>query len=114
MKLYRVEGGVARLGPDMLIGLTKDQLAIRAHRVTVVNKLEGGAAVVRPNEALDFKVGETIRLQDDPPRNLIDILAPMEPPTTPIQKLAAEKTVDRHKRKAEEKRKAATKPGGKR
>lgn len=96
MKRYRVDGGVARLGPGEVVGLTNEQLALRAHRVEVVQKLaaENGVqtgAIVRAKELIEFKVGEQIALRDLP-RNLTDILVPLDKVETVTEKVAVEKT----------------------
>lgn len=70
---YRVEGGVAHVGTDMVLTLTKEQAAARAH---VLERVTGG---YRPKAPVQFKAGETIGLDVPPanlPRNLAVVLVP--------------------------------------
>lgn len=73
MERYRVVGGVARLGLGTVVGLTNDQLAPRRHLVDIVESLDDGA-VVRLRQPLDFKVGETIDMAEEPEKRLAGIL----------------------------------------
>jgi len=74
MERYRVVGGTARIGLGTILGLTAEQLAPRRHLVDIVAEGKDGAAVVRPRQSLDFKIGETIDLADEPEKRLDGIL----------------------------------------
>lgn len=75
---YRVEGGPAAVGSGAIIGLSNDQTAARVHRVDVLEKHEG-FNVVRAKEALEFKIGEVIRL-DRVDRYLEALLVSLDAP----------------------------------
>lgn len=63
MRFYKVEGGVAHVGTDMLLELTPQQVAARAH---ILEEVEGGWRARAP---LQFKAGEIIGI-DCAPENL--------------------------------------------
>jgi len=68
-----VEGGVAHVGTDMVLTLTKEQVAARAH---VLERVGGG---YRPKAPVQFKAGEAFGLDVPPaklPRNLAVVLVP--------------------------------------
>lgn len=69
---YIVVGRVAHVGTDMVLQLSKNQIAARAH---VLEKVKGGH---RPKAVVQFKKGEEIGITgkaDDLPRSLISVLA---------------------------------------
>lgn len=68
---YTVEGGVAHVGTDMVLQLSREQAAARAH---VLEEVKGG---YRAKSPVQFKAGETIGLDVSPdklPRNLAEVL----------------------------------------
>jgi len=70
---YKVEGGVAMIGTDMVLRLTKEQAAARAH---LLEKVSDG---YRPKAIVQFKSGETIEINATPdslPRPLAAVLVP--------------------------------------
>lgn len=70
---YVVQGGTAEFGTDMVLSLSKDQVAARAH---ALEEVEGGH---RPKSVVQFKVGETLgvdRAPDKLPGKLGEVLAP--------------------------------------
>lgn len=72
---YRVAGGVAHVGTDMVLTLGKEQAAVRAH---ALERVAGGW---RPRQVVQFKAGEIIGIDvahDDLPRGLADVLVPIE------------------------------------
>lgn len=76
---YRVEGGVAAFGIDMVLGLSKDQVAAR---VAHLEKVDGG---YRPTSVVQFKSGEELSVNckpDDLPRSLAVVLVPASKPRT--------------------------------
>ncbi|TPN79967.1 hypothetical protein [Mesorhizobium sp. B1-1-2] len=54
MRMYKVEGGVAHFGTDMVLKLSASQVAARAH---LLEEVEGG---YRPKAPIQFKSGEII------------------------------------------------------
>jgi hypothetical protein len=108
MKAFLVDGGVARMGPGQIVGLSQEQFELRGARVELVKKLEGKYLIARAVESIEFKVGEIIGL-DDLPRNLTDILKPLDKPETPVEQIAVEKSRERAVVKAREKAAATTK-----
>lgn len=76
---YKVEGGTAHIGTDMVLDLSKDQVEARAH---VLEKVEGG---YRPKTPVQFKAGEEIGIKGSPdalPRSLAVLLVPQGAKTT--------------------------------
>lgn len=72
---YRVEGGVAEIGADMLLRLSEEQIAARRHALEPVDQ----GKFWRPLQVLQFKVGEEIDLDRKPeqlPRSLAIVLVP--------------------------------------
>ncbi|TPK38697.1 hypothetical protein [Mesorhizobium sp. B2-5-3] len=63
MRMYKVEGGVAHVGTDMVLELSQAQVAARAH---LLEKVEGG---YRAQASVQFKEGEIIGI-DCAPENL--------------------------------------------
>jgi hypothetical protein len=94
MKRFRVDGGVARLGPAQLVGLTPAQFALREGRVDLVKQLGDKLVLAKTRELLEFKLGEVIAL-DELPRHLASILAPLEKVETPVEKIAADHAAGR-------------------
>lgn len=78
MLRYRVEHAPATIGAGALLGLSDDQIAVRAHRVQVVEQ-HPDFSVVKALEPLDFKIGEVIRL-DQVDRYLEGILVALDAP----------------------------------
>lgn len=77
---YRVEGGVAEIGADMVLKLTKEQASARAHALEEVKDVKGG---LRPTSIVQFKSGEEIEIvspaqHDALPRNLAVVLVPLD------------------------------------
>lgn len=73
---YVVMEGVAKFGTDMVLKLSKEQAASRAHNLEEVEK-----GRYRPKMIVEFKRGEEIELAvdyDDLPRNLAVVLAPAD------------------------------------
>lgn len=71
---YLVEGGIAHFGTSMILGLSDEQVAARAH---VLEAVEGGG--YRPTAPIQFKAGELIQIAGDPdnlPRPLAAVLVP--------------------------------------
>ncbi|MDR7220353.1 hypothetical protein [Aminobacter aminovorans] len=70
---YLVEGGIAHFGTNMILGLSDEQVAARAH---VLEEVEGG---YRPTAPIQFKAGELVEIPGDPdklPRPLAAVLVP--------------------------------------
>jgi hypothetical protein len=70
---YRVEGGAATIGADMVLTLSADQVAARRHMLEPVD----GGKHWRPRQVVQFKSGEIIGidvLPDDLPRSLDIVL----------------------------------------
>ncbi|RWC47961.1 MAG: hypothetical protein EOS55_13935 [Mesorhizobium sp.] len=63
MRMYKVEGGVAHIGTDMLLELSPQQVAAREH---LLEEVEGGYRAKAP---IQFKSGEVIGI-DCPPEHL--------------------------------------------
>lgn len=57
---YKVTGGTAEFGPDVVLQLLKAQVEPREHRL---EKVEGG---YRPRGVVQFKAGETVGLDCSP------------------------------------------------
>lgn len=53
---YRVESGPLRVGPGVILGLTDQQAAGRAHRL---NRIDVGFA---PTDVVEFKAGEVVEI----------------------------------------------------
>lgn len=72
---YRVEGGTAEVGTDMVLRLSKEQAAARAYALEAVGK------DWRPTKVVQFKAGEEIEILDvnhaDMPRTLSSVLVPL-------------------------------------
>lgn len=60
---YRVEGGVAVFGTDLVLVLDEKQVDARRHRLDRVEGIENG---YRPNSPVQFKDGETIGVECKP------------------------------------------------
>lgn len=74
---YRVEGGVASIGTDMVLTLDKAQAAARTHALEAVDN------GWRPKSIVQFKVGEVIGIDlalDAMPRSLSSVLVPESKP----------------------------------
>lgn len=71
---YRVEGGTAHVGTNMVLKLSKAQAEARAH---ALEQVEGGW---RPKQVVQFKFGEEIEIlgvnPDKLPRPLAMVLVP--------------------------------------
>jgi hypothetical protein len=77
---YRVEGGVAVVGADMLLLLTAEQVAARRHALEPVEDGKSGGNLWRPRHVVQFKSGEEIGIlaePDDLPRSLALVLVPL-------------------------------------
>jgi hypothetical protein len=73
---YRVEGGVAEIGADMLLRLSDAQVAARRH---ALEQAEDGKQW-RARHVLQFKSGEELGIDCDPedlPRSLSLVLVPL-------------------------------------
>jgi hypothetical protein len=82
MQNYRVNGGVISLGPGAVVGLSDQQAARRLPRMERI-----GGGLFRLREALDFKNGETIKvdLKDIPKRFRAVAVCIDTPPATPAE-----------------------------
>ncbi|WP_420578787.1 hypothetical protein [Oceaniradius stylonematis] len=88
MRKYTVEGAPAVIGPDMLMGLSRDQAKVRAHRL-----IQEGAHW-RPTRTVTFKAGEVISLDrepDDLPATLGEVLVPARSEVTVAKSRASTK-----------------------
>lgn len=98
---YRVEGGIAHIGTDMVLKISKQQAEARSHALEAV---EGGW---RPRQVVQFKAGEEIEIvgvnPDKLPRPLAMVLVPAGAKETFARIRAA--------RKSAPKKKAAAKKG---
>lgn len=77
LRLYRVVGSIAHISAGAVISLTDAQLAPRRHRLAIVQTVEGGA-IVRAEQPLEFKVGETLGLADAPEKAQAERLVPVD------------------------------------
>jgi len=88
MKLYRVAGGVAKFGPGQHMLLTPAQIVPRRAVLELRDGADGSADTwVTTITAVEFKVGEVIGLPELE-RRLVDILVPLEEPTTEAEQHA--------------------------
>lgn len=77
LRLYRVVGSIAHISAGAVIALTDAQLAPRRHRLAIVQTVEGGA-IVRAEQPLEFKVGETLGLAEAPEKAQAERLVPVD------------------------------------
>lgn len=95
---YLVEGGVAFIGTDMTLQLSKEQVEARKLQL---EEVKGGW---RPRTVVQFKAGEAIEIDlgyDELPRSLAAVLLPASGrrtarPKTPVNK-GAKKSAARNK-----------------
>jgi hypothetical protein len=77
MKLYRVEGGAARIGVGERVALTREQFIPHAPVTDVENKV-GDRYVVRTLAEIEFAPDEVIGLVADPGEALAAVLVEVE------------------------------------
>lgn len=87
MQEFTVEGAPKRFGPGTVLGLSAAQYAPRAHNCDrlEVQPDDGRYVAVRARTGLDFKVGESLFIEGEPNKALVDTLidaveAEAEPP----------------------------------
>lgn len=90
MKPFLIEGGVAHFGPNTKIGLSAAQVARRRDNLIVEDNKKGRFHVVTTRVAVQFKVGETVHL-DELPKNLSGIVRPLQKAESKAEKIAEEK-----------------------
>ena len=78
MKTFIVNDGPAAIGAGAKLKLTAAQLAARAHNVNVLEKEEGGRTLVEAKVPLQFKAGETVQLDGEPPKGISEVLVDVE------------------------------------
>jgi hypothetical protein len=77
MKLYRVEGGIARIPVLGLVGITKEQFPRYAPVVETVHRTDD-RYVVRALQELEFEDGEVIGLTAEPTGALAEVLVEVD------------------------------------
>lgn len=75
MKTYVVEGAPARFGAGTLVGLTRAQYEVRAHNIEGAEEGVDGIVYGRARAPIEFKVGEQLLIEGDPPRAPVDPLS---------------------------------------
>lgn len=97
---YRVEGGIAEFGTDLVLDLTDEQAAVRAH---ALEKVDGGYL---PKMVVQFKAGEELGV-DCVPKDLPGKLGTVLVPSGSTETVAVRRAT--RKRPAAKKKPAAKK-----
>lgn len=73
MKTVVVADNAAAIGPGTALVLSDAQLATRRHAVVITGKPGKAGTPVVASQVLQFKVGETLQIEGDVPKNLLQV-----------------------------------------